>query len=103
MGQVIFDPSAVYRLQKDASEESNRIRGPKIEWALSDSVDRFFQQPAYVTNALQRDLGETTFFKLPVAVCLSSLPAKLGRFLGMRMKEAQVTFHCGRLRTHHQL
>src|ERR1700686_4382151 len=46
VNQVIFDPSAVYRLQKNAGEESNRIRGTKIEWTLPDPVDRSFQQPA---------------------------------------------------------
>ena len=95
--QVIFDPSAVYRLQKNAGEESNRIRGTKIEWTLPDPIDRFFQQPAHVTNTLQRNLREIAIWRIPMTVCLSSLSAKLGRFLGIRMKEAQPSFHGGRL------
>jgi hypothetical protein len=97
VGQVIFDPSAVYRLQKNAGEESNRIRGSKIEWTLPDPVDRFFQQPAHVINTLQRNLRKIPVFDLPVTVSLPSLPAKFGRFLGIRMKEAQPSFHGGRL------
>src|ERR1700681_4628011 len=97
VNQVIFDPSAVYRLQKNAGEESNRIRGTKIEWTLPDPVDRFFQQPAHVTNTLQRNLRKIPVFDLPMTVSLSSLPTKFGRFLGIRMKEAQPSFHGGRL------
>lgn len=65
VGQVIFDPSAVYRLQKNAGEESNRIRGTKIERTLPDPVDRFFQQSAHVTNTLQRNLRKIPVFDLP--------------------------------------
>jgi len=32
-----------------------------------------------------------------MTVCLSPLSVKLGRFLGLRMKEAQPFFHSGRL------
>jgi len=80
-----------------AGEESNRIRGTKIEWTLPDPVDRFFQQPAHVINTLQRNLRKIPVFDLPVTVSLPSLPTKFGRFLGIRMKEAQPSFHSGRL------
>jgi hypothetical protein len=94
--QSIFDSSAVYRLQKNASQKPNRIRGAKVEWALPHSINRFLQQSAHVTDALQWNCREISVCRLPMTVRLSSLSAKLGESLGMRMKKAQAAFHGGR-------
>ena len=53
MGQTVFDPPTFQCLQKYAGQESNPIGGAKIEGTLPDPIDRFFQQPAHVTDALQ--------------------------------------------------
>jgi hypothetical protein len=42
MGQTLFNP-LIERLQENTGQEPNSIRRTKIEWALSDSVDRFLQ------------------------------------------------------------
>jgi hypothetical protein len=96
MYETLFDP-LIERLQENASQKSNRISGTKIEWSLPDSIDRFLQQPAHVTYTLQRNFREIAIWGIPMTVFLPSLPAKLGKFLGMRMKEAQPSFHGGRL------
>jgi hypothetical protein len=62
-----------------------------------NSINRFLQEPAHVTYALQPNLQEIAVCLFPMTVFLSSLPTKLGQFLRMRMKEAQPSFHSRRL------
>jgi hypothetical protein len=96
MRETLFN-TLVESLQENPGQEPNRIRGTKIEWALADSVDRFFQEFTHFPNAFQRSLGEITFVSLPAAILLSSLPTQSGKFLGMRVKEAEASLHGGRL------
>jgi hypothetical protein len=96
VGEALFK-SLIESLQKSTGQKPNGVRRPKIEWALSDSVDRFFQKPSHVSDALQWNPREIAVRNLPMTVSLPSLSAKLGQFLGMRMKKAQAPFHGGRL------
>jgi hypothetical protein len=41
MRETLFN-TLVESLQENPGQEPNRIRGTKVEWALPDSVDRFF-------------------------------------------------------------
>jgi hypothetical protein len=64
---------------------------------LPNSVNRFFQQPARVTDTLQGNLLQIAVCSVPMTVSLSSLSTKRCQFFGMRVKEAQAPFHSGRL------
>jgi hypothetical protein len=72
MGQTLFNP-LIERLQENTGQEPNSIRRPKIEWALPDSVDRFFQEFAYFPHGFQRPVCVIAFVKLPATVLHSSL------------------------------
>ena len=96
MGEPLFKP-LIESLQKNPGQKPNRIRGTKIERALPDSVNRFLQELAHFPDAFQRSARETAFVRLPATASLSSLSPKRGQFFGMRVKEAQPSFHGGRL------
>jgi hypothetical protein len=85
MGQSVFDLSAVDRLQENASQEPNRIRGAKIEWALADSVDCLFQQLAHFADAFQWSLRENGLVTLPAAILPPALSTQLRQSLGVSM------------------
>jgi hypothetical protein len=77
MGEAFFK-SLIESLQKSTGQKPNGVRRPKIECALSDSVDRFFQKLAHISDAFQRFVWEgATSVKLPTAILLSSLSTQL--------------------------
>ena len=96
MRETLFKP-LVESLQKDPGQEPNCIRRTKIEWALADSVNCFFQELAHFRDVFQRSLGEIKFVLLPAAILLSSLPTQLRQSLGVSVAETQASFQGGRL------
>jgi hypothetical protein len=83
-------------LQKNAGQEANGIRGAKIEWALTDSVDRFFQKLAHFSHTFQRPLWEFTYFTPPTPILPSALSTQLRQLFGMSMAKAQTAPHSRR-------
>ena len=68
---------------------ARRSNGP-----LSDPVDRFFQEIADFVDAFHRSVRKDLCLNFPAAPLLPSLPAELGQFLWVRVKEAQTCLHC---------
>jgi hypothetical protein len=65
--------SLIESLQKSTRQKPDGVCRSKIEWALPDSVDRFFQEVAHITDTLQRCVRGMAFVKLRTAILLSSL------------------------------
>lgn len=95
MGEALFN-SVIESLQKNAGQEANGIRGPKIKRALTDSVDRFFQKLADFPYTFQCPLWEFTYFTPPPTILPSALSTQLRQFFGMSMAKAQTILHGGR-------
>jgi hypothetical protein len=96
MREALFK-TLIESLKKNAGQEPNRIRCAKIEWALTDSVDRFFQKFAYLPDAFERSLREIKFVTFPAAILLSSLSTQFRQSLGVSVTKTQTPFQSRRL------
>jgi hypothetical protein len=55
MGEAVFK-SLIERLEKSTSQKPDSVCRTKIEWSSPDSIDRFFQEVAHVSDAFQRSM-----------------------------------------------
>jgi hypothetical protein len=93
MREALFKP-LIESLEKSTSQKPDSVCRPKIEWALSNSIDRFFQEVAHVSDGFQVSVRQVTAcVNLPTAILLSSLSTQLRQPLGVSVAKTQVSYY----------